>query len=301
MQSTFRCDVCYEQCIHRLPLPKLTTTNGDVIRQADCMHPICRDCVAGFVRARVEQHMVFGVRCPSPGCRNEIQEQDVQALAKCGALAQEISDRFSELRKQDYTARAMSFSFETALSTDDLGLMRRLWSTTRRCPRCNVIMEKASGCDSFGCICGHKFNFATAPRGCGDGIHDFNSVISLCKSQELSVADAMKLVSDAGKKGIKRYDVVLSLASRLQIDVAAAELHARAFFGEQSALEEFEAARRERRTAKKVQVLSANLGIDQLEAMALLEKAKNGDQAAWALIRKARALDCMLGLRVLLD
>jgi len=97
MVSTFRCDVCYEQCIHRLPLPKLTTVNGDVIRQADCMHPICRDCVAGFVRARTEEQMVFGVRCPSAGCRNEIQEQDVQALAKCGALTQEISDRFVEL------------------------------------------------------------------------------------------------------------------------------------------------------------------------------------------------------------
>jgi len=150
-------------------------------------------------------------------------------------------------------------------------------------------MEKASGCDSFGCICGHKFNFANAPRGCGDGIHDFNSVINLCKSQEVSVAKAMQIVGDASKKGIKRYDVVLCFANRLQMDLSAAELHARAFFSEQSALDELAAARAERRRAKKIQMLSANLGIDQLEAMQLLEKAMSGDQVAWALIKQARA------------
>jgi len=264
------------------------TTNGDIIRQADCMHPICRDCVAGFVRARVEEQMVFGVRCPSAGCRNEIKEQDVQALAKCGALPQDVSDRFSELRRRDYTARAVSFNLETALSAEDLGLMKRLWATTRRCPRCDVLMEKASGCDSFGCICGHKFNFANAPRGCGDGIQDFQCVINLCQSQGVSVADAMKRVGDAGKQGIKRYDVVLALANRLQIDVLSAELHARAFFGEQSALKEFEEARTQRRVGKKVQMLSANLGIDEMEARRLFEKARNGDQTAWALIKQAR-------------
>merc|ERR1711920_436273 len=152
-----------------------------------------------------------------------------------------------------------------------------------------VMMEKSSGCNSFGCICGHKFDFASAPRGCGDGIEDFQCVIKLCSQEGMSVADAMKRVGDACKKGIKRYGMVLALANHLQLDLPAAELHARAFFGEQSALQHFEESRIERRVDKKMKMLSANLGIDEVEARQLLENANNGDQTAWLAIRQARA------------
>merc|ERR1712232_237580 len=97
-----------------------------------------------------------------------------------------------------------------------------------------------------------------------------------------------KRVGDACKKGIKRYGVVLAIANSLQLDIPAAELHAQAFFGEQSALQEFQEARVERRGAKKVEMLSVNLGIDEMQAREVLGKARNGDQTAWQLIRQAR-------------
>lgn len=58
----------------------------------------------------------------------------------------------------------------------DLHLLQTLFRTTRCCPRCCVIIEKKEGCDSFGCICGHRFNFAEAPRFFGQGIRSFDHI-----------------------------------------------------------------------------------------------------------------------------
>lgn len=247
--------------------------------------------MAKFVAVRVEEQRVFGIRCPFEMCKNELHEQDIETLVKSGALAAQVGERLAELRKQDYTARLSSLTDLTQLHTaDDYKLMRKLWSSTRRCPRCNVIMEKSAGCNSFGCICGHRFDFLKAPRGCGDGIEDFDSVMQLAAEFDMPLNDAMERVRQAHTKGIKKYHRVLSFATSKQISLSLAEVHAQAILGQDSALEELRDARHKRRLDRKVNVLMTQLGISLEHAVQLLEHAKIGDDTVRARIREARQL-----------
>jgi hypothetical protein len=289
MSAAFQCLVCFEERTIRLPLPTLATLNGDVLRAADCNHPICRDCIAKFVAARVEEQRPFGIRCPFEMCKNELYEQDIEVLVNSGALAPKVGERLAELRKQDYTSRLSSLTELTQThSAEDYKLMRRLWSSTRRCPRCNVIMERSEGCDSFGCICGHRFNFLKAPRGCGDGVEDFDSVMQLAADFDMSLNDAIERVRQAHLKGIQKYQRVLSLSTSRHIPLCLAEVHAQAMLGQRSALEELRDARHKRRLDRKANVLMTQLDISLEHAMQLLQQATTGDDTVRARIRLAR-------------
>jgi len=245
--------------------------------------------MAAFVVARVEEQKVFGIRCPFEACKNELHEQDIEKLVQRRLLAAEVLKRLADLRKQDYTARISALVDETQPHTvDDYKLMKKLWASTRRCPRCNVLMEKSEGCNSFGCICGHKFNFSNAPRGCGEGIEDFGSVISLAADFEMPLEAAILCVQEAQKKGIQKYQCVLSVANGRQIPRDLAELHVQASLRQESALAQLRSARHSRRLNKKAELLATRLGISLDDAKRLLEEAKTGDEATWARIRQAR-------------
>jgi len=277
--------------MERLPLPKLSTLNGDVLRAGDCNHPVCQDCTASFVVARVQEQRVFGIRCPFEGCQNELYEPDIENLVQRGALAGDFGKRLSDLRKQDYTARLLDLTDEGREHTaEDYKLMRRLWTSTRRCPRCNVIIEKSEGCNSFGCTCGHRFNFLKAPRGCGDGIEDFDSVMALAGDFQMTMQTAMQCMQEANKAGIKKYKRVLVHSSRMQIPLSLAEVYVRASLGQGPALAQLQDARVARRLDKKARRLMALMGIPFEDAMQLLQQAHAGDQTAQVKIQGARQL-----------
>lgn len=287
--GAFRCVVCFEDRTERLPLPKFATLNGDVLRQGDCNHPVCQACMAAFVTARVEEQQVFGIRCPFLSCRNELYEQDVEQLVQNGALAAEIGTRLSDLRKQDYKARISDLMDETQeLTIDDYRMMKQLWASTRRCPRCNVLMEKSQGCNSFGCICGHRFTFTKAPRGYGDGDRDFEAVIGLAIEFQMHLPEARRCVEEGRQKGIKKYQQVLSLAKQREIRVDLAELHVLAGLGHESALAQLRESRAAKKLENKAKALGRQLGTPLHEARQLLEEAYAGDTVAQSLIRVAR-------------
>jgi hypothetical protein len=245
--------------------------------------------MASFVAARLEEQRAFGIRCPMLGCANELQEQDVQQLVRCGALPPALGERFAELRKRDYTARADAFTEVLELpSQEEYVMLKRLWRTARRCPRCHVILEKSQGCNSFGCICGHKFDFSEAPRACGDGIEDFDSIMDVAMHQGVSFREAEQRVREASARGIRKYRLVLSLAKSRSIPLSLAEVHAQAVFGYRPALEELRRMRQLRKQRAKVDMLKACLGLSSEDADALIEQAGAGDEAAWARIQQAR-------------
>jgi len=245
--------------------------------------------MASFVTARVEENLVFSIRCPFVDCKNELYEQDIDKLALGGHLSKEIQKRLTELRKQDYTSRVSDLMSETyAHTADDYKLMKKLWACTRRCPRCNVLMEKSEGCNSFGCICGHRFNFAQAPRGCGDGVDDFEAVISLAADFDMGMQEAISRVSDGRKKGIVKYARVLSQCSHKNISLDLAEVHVQAILGQPSACAQLREASKARRHQRKIQVLSGQMCISIEDAEQLLQLAESGDKAAWDKIRFAR-------------
>lgn len=232
---------------------------------------------------------MFGIRCPYLGCKNELYEKDIELLVERGVLAAPLGKQLAELRKQNYTARLEGFTDEMQpLTADDYKFMKKLWACTRRCPRCSVIIEKSEGCNDFGCICGHRFNFAKAPRGCGDGVADFGSVISLAADFDMALKDAMQQVQKAQSKGIEKYQRVLSTANGKQLPPEAAELHVQAELRQPAALAQLRAHRHERRVAKTVQLLVQTLGYSLQVASAIVQQAEKGDQAAWAKIREAK-------------
>jgi len=246
--------------------------------------------MAAFVVARVEQQQVFGIHCPFEACKSELHEQDIQRLVDLGALDAGVSKRLAELRKQDYSARVVDLTTDEVhpLTVDDYRLMKRLWASTRRCPRCSVLIEKSEGCNSFGCTCGHKFNFSQAPRGCGDGIENFDSVISLATDFQMPFEEAKERVKDGQTKGITKYQQVLKQAMQKQIPLSLAEVHVQAHLGQASALSELRDARHVRKVNKKVEMLVNQLGVSEHEARQLLEHAKDGNADAWAKIRQAK-------------
>eukprot|EP00418_Pyrodinium_bahamense_P020686 CAMPEP_0179123074 /NCGR_PEP_ID=MMETSP0796-20121207/58111_1 /TAXON_ID=73915 /ORGANISM="Pyrodinium bahamense, Strain pbaha01" /LENGTH=255 /DNA_ID=CAMNT_0020821711 /DNA_START=66 /DNA_END=833 /DNA_ORIENTATION=+ len=234
------CHVCFEEVKQRLSLPALRTGNGDTLREGDCRHPICISCLASHVAARVEDQRVFGIRCPAVGCKSEVYEQDLHRLVECGALAQSVLDQFTELRSRDYHSRAREFAeaMSQAQTAGEYALLRRLWESTRLCPRCGLAIEKSQGCNSFYCICGHHFDYQSAPRAVGNGAKNFGKLIAL--AQDLSIS-----VNEAEKYGDwKLYFKAGRTASALSLTMEqACELHKQAQSGDEGAREQIQRAR----------------------------------------------------------
>jgi len=206
-----------------MELPYVATGNGDVLRQNDCNHPICRDCMATYITVRVNEQRVFSIRCPFDGCRNEIYEQDLRHLKECGKLGNDVLERFAELRARDFTGRATSFDDMVPTSQEDVDFLLRM-REMRLCPRCKLIMQRSEGCNSFYCICGQHFNYALAERPVCNGVSKFQWVVALARGQQLTLAGAAKFSGD-----IRLFKKSRVTASQLGLsDDQALALHRRA-------------------------------------------------------------------------
>jgi len=219
---TFTCEVCFESKERRLALDKLATGNGDVLRNGDCGHNVCIECTSAFVTARVEEQLVFGIRCPHEGCRNELYEKDIERLARDGPLEDAVRERFCELRSRDYAARVSSFSEGLHGESPDYSTIRRLWESTRLCPRCKLVIEKSQGCNSFYCICGFHFNYESAPRIVGNGISRYDKVLDFAERHGLALSEVEKAVGDGDKSCrvldfAERHGLALSVAKELRL------------------------------------------------------------------------------------
>mmetsp|Transcript_4446 Transcript_4446/g.8033 ORF Transcript_4446/g.8033 Transcript_4446/m.8033 type:complete len:342 (+) Transcript_4446:62-1087(+) len=240
---SFLCQVCFELQKDRLPLERLVTGNGDVLRSADCNHHVCQECMAAYVVSRVDEQRVFNVRCPSIGCTVELFEQDVRRLTQLKVLEEDVSNRFAELRARDFGARAQDLSQELlgqASGYDDMDVLEKLWNSTRRCPRCSLVIERSSGCNSFYCICGHHFNYSSAPRIFGNDVKDYGRVIRLAKKRGLSLEEAEKL-----KGGDKLWVNVTRVAAKANMTCDEAfELLSQAMAGDTAAKQRIQESRK---------------------------------------------------------
>jgi len=225
----FQCQVCFEHKHERLPLPKLATGNGDVLRAADCDHPICQTCMATWVTTRVQEQLVFNVRCPFVGCTNGLFEQDVGRLVLAGELPLPISESFAGIRTRDYSARAQALPQELLAKLEenkDFDVIHKLWETMRLCPRCSLAIERSAGCNSFFCICGHHFDFATAPHLFGNDIQNYSNVIDMAQILHVSLEDAQKYGSDvlSGKNWSRQRALAAHrLVTRIAVQRSGAE------------------------------------------------------------------------------
>lgn len=226
----FMCQVCFETQTPRFELPSLCTGNGDVLRLADCQHPVCQDCMATYVRIRVEEQCVFQVCCPFVGCRNELFEQDLQRLVTEGVLDLAVTERFAALRAQDFSARVTEFEHMPIRTDNDVDFLLGLHGM-RLCPRCKLVIQRSEGCNSFYCICGEHFDYALADRPVGHGFTKFHWVVQLAKNGRVSLAEAATYGGD-----IRLFRKVELTASQLCVSRNEAhDLHMRAQKGDEAA------------------------------------------------------------------
>jgi len=201
--------------------------------------------MAALVTARVEEQHVFHIRCPHEGCKNELYEKDVAMLVREGPLKPEVEARFNELRARDYTARASSFADEVSKDGTGYALLRRLYDSTRLCPRCSLVIEKSVGCNSFYCICGERFNYAAAPRPIGSGVRRYDRVIDFAEQKGLSISSAERF-----KGNFRLYEKAGGLASQVNLTFDdALELQLRAYEGDMEARARVRQLREEARAA----------------------------------------------------
>lgn len=245
----FTCQICFDTKSKRLQLPHLATGNGDVLRSADCQHPICLDCMARYVGVRVEEQRAFQLRCPMEGCSNELFEKDVRRLVEEGVMSGDVLIRFAALRARDFNARSKSFDLLIPQSDDDLNFVLAL-REMRLCPRCKLVIQRSAGCNSFFCICGEKFNYAKAERPVGHNFAKFRWTCQLARSRGVSLEEAASYGGDI--RLFKKADLIASQLGVSRDD--ARDLHKRAQEGDVDAQEKIRSRRcsqhRERRFAK---------------------------------------------------
>jgi len=204
-------------------------------------------------------------------------------LVDLGVLQALVHDRFAELRSCNYSARADEIVGEcSAVHRHYLELRSRMdhvsvqeleevvsemakqqlpewFKIVRLCPRCRVVIEKSQGCDSFGCICGHRFNFASAPL-----VFDLRFL-------QKSLAEM-----------------------RRGISWETAELRVKSRFRDVEAQQRLRDAAKARKLERKVSQVMAAMSWGLLEVQDLFRRAAAEDQAAWLVIQRARkrSMEC---------
>lgn len=240
----FECEVCYEHKLFkkdRLPLSQKKTLNGDVLRKSDCNHGVCSQCMAAYVTARVEENRVFDIRCPHEGCRNELYESDVVDLHQRGLLAESVMNQFANLRAQDYKQRVTSLRDDFFEGRLDAGTMSAMSKNVRLCPRCNIILQKSEGCNSFGCSCGHRFQYDKAPQLFGPSVL---KPLKIAAKFGVTFQEAERLVGQGCCIGER---VAMQLGIPLE---EAAELQRRAKAGDGAAIDIIRAGRQRNKTGQ---------------------------------------------------
>merc|ERR1712023_584457 len=164
----------------------------------------------------------------------------------------------------------------------------------RLCPRCCVIIQKSSGCNGFGCVCGHRFMFDQALS-----LENIKRLVTgICKEETskhfASVQDATRHILKACViKGIKKYHRVVKFAEERGVSIEMAEVHEQALLGQQAAIQQLKDARRSRKNDKMHSLLVMQLHMSLDEAKAILEDAQAGNEEAWQKMREARSLQSL--------
>merc|ERR1711924_37741 len=156
-------------------------------------------------------------------------------------MGQELSTSLKETAEQQLAAlRAQGHAPSTDEASSfcsNYAMLQRLEKSTRLCPRCHVAIEKSEGCNDFGCICGHRFDFGKAPRA----------------AAELQLAH------------LKKIDRVVAFLKQ-GVPFRTAELRVRAVLQDTEAQAEIAEARRGRKTSKTAAKVGAVLGLSPEEA-----------------------------------
>jgi hypothetical protein len=125
--------------------------DGHETRVQNPRHPeqVCSTCLKQHCEVALKGGKLFA-RCPVENCGRALQVRELQGIVE-PTLYATLMDRLKEAEEQQMLIQAGS---------DDMKDILLAGIEVKRCPRCNVKIEKNGGCSSIQCYrCGTNFNW----------------------------------------------------------------------------------------------------------------------------------------------
>ncbi|XP_057432743.1 E3 ubiquitin-protein ligase RSL1-like [Lotus japonicus] len=136
----FICEICTE-----------TKTAWESFGITGCSHAYCSDCVAMYVRSKLEENVV-NIQCPVPGCSGQLEAEDCRVI-----LPVEVFDRWGKAASEAVFAESEKFYCPfancSALLINDgtVVIMESECPVCRRrfCAQCKVPWHVGVTCDEY--------------------------------------------------------------------------------------------------------------------------------------------------------
>lgn len=129
-----------------------------------CGHFFCRSCAGRWAETAINDQKLH-IRCPAPGCKYKLMDQDVRELVS--------SKMFLRHQEHLYTDHLKNLK---GLAKEDDDLMAWLRQNARPCPDCHVVVSRTEGCNSMLCVCGTRFCYACGFKKCQCGVKSRNDI-----------------------------------------------------------------------------------------------------------------------------
>merc|ERR1712048_209006 len=123
-----------------------------------CGHTFCRSCAEQWAATGINEQRLQ-IRCPAPGCKYKLWDQDLQEL-----LDSKMFRRHQEHLHADHLGNLKG------IAKEESGLMDLLRKHARPCPDCHVIVSRSEGCNVMLCVCGTRFCYACGFKTCQCGV-----------------------------------------------------------------------------------------------------------------------------------
>ena len=142
-----RCGICDEDFLESKPLRVSDQNRGtEHFKKEKCTHAYCEDCLKQWIQTNLNQNLAL-VRCPCADCTVTMYEDDIGRIAGPDAKV-----KFAKLRQANHRERLIELIKNKKLHTE-------VSKDSKPCPRCHVVINRYTGCDSMMCNCGHSFNW----------------------------------------------------------------------------------------------------------------------------------------------
>jgi len=142
-----RCGICDEDFLESKPTRVSDQRRGtEHFKKDKCTHAYCVDCLKQWIHTNLEQNLAY-VRCPCTDCPVSMYEDDIERIA-----GDEAKNKFAKLRQANHRERLIELIKNKKLYTE-------VEKDSKPCPRCHVVINRYTGCDSMMCNCGHSFNW----------------------------------------------------------------------------------------------------------------------------------------------
>jgi hypothetical protein len=119
-----------------------------------CRHMFCQGCLSQWIAAQVQARQRIIV-CPAVDCGHALNQADIARLS----IDPAVPEAHTALMAETYEARFAEMSADPEL---------KAWmdANARPCPKCSLLITRATGCNAVACPCGHRFCYCCGQVRC---------------------------------------------------------------------------------------------------------------------------------------